>query len=383
VEQAAVLKAEAEKAAADAKQVAADAKQAAADLTKMPATDGGNAGGTRAIATARNVGDVGERYLGLRRGPPHPGIIATGPLFTQCGLVTRGRYLPGADPFLSGACEYFFAPMALVGFALGPFLSSETPELEGPSVHHLSYQGYALDYTKRSALTGSALRTEGFGLGYDVTYTYDHAKYGFMAYGNFTWQQSNIDSNDFAYITNYFVKADAQVGLDLARLLSTWTGSKYLMMQRMYGRIGPSVFHDWIRMGDHGSTGDIAYVDQLHEGVALVTGLGWEVAAEVDFRFPYDLGGIRFDFERGTYPSLGFPAVTPQEAALIALVRFDDLRQGSTYTWQRLKLELEIPAVFTRAGGVSIAGQLFRYENNFGSGVDNRGLAIAYNWRWE
>ncbi|MBM4362436.1 MAG: hypothetical protein FJ104_07125, partial [Deltaproteobacteria bacterium] len=373
----------AEAAAKKAQAAVETVRAASKDLTRTPANDGGNAGGTRAIATAQNAQGVAEKYLGLRRGPPSPGIVATGPLYTSCGLVTRGRYVPGTDPYFNGACQYLLAPAALIGFALGPLLSTETEEITGPTAHHLSYQGYALDYTKESALTGAAARTEGFGLGYDITYSYDHPTLGLMAYGNFTWQQSELDANDFVYVTNYFVKTDAQVGLDLARLLATLTGSKYLAAQRMYGRIGPSLFHDWVRMGDHGSTGDIAYVDHLNEGVALVTGLGYEAAAEIDFRFPYDLGGLRFDFERGTYPSLNFPRATPQEAALIQLVRFDDLRAGSSYTWQRLKLELEIPAVFTRNGGVGIAGQIFKYENDRGTGVNNRGLSIAYNWRWK
>jgi hypothetical protein len=386
VDDARAAAARAEAALLQAEAARAKAEGAAREMQRMPAQDGGNAGGTRAIALAQNAQSVGRKYLGLRTGPPSVGVIGSGPLFTGCGLLVRGRYVPGAAPYLTGACQYFFQPMALAAVALSPFFPTQggAGELRGATTHHLTYNAYALDYEKKSALTGQAQRrTEGFGLGYDITYTYDHPKWGLMGYGNVTWQQSNIDKNEFVYITNYFTKLDAQAGLDFARLLATATGWEYLAWQRMYVRGGPSLFHDFIRMGDHGSTYRVAYVDQLNEGAPLVTGLGYEVAAEVDFRFPFDLGGVRFNFERGTYPSLNFADLTPREAALIALVEFEDLRAGDTYTWQKLKLEVEIPGVYTRRGGLAVAGQVFRYENNFGSGVNNRGLSLTYNWRWQ
>ena len=66
-----------------------------------------------------------------------------------------------------------------------------------------------------------------------------------------------------------------------------------------------------------------------------------------------------------------------------ARVGFDDLRAGSTYTWQRFKAELELPIDYSRYGGLFLGGQFLRYENNFGSGVDNRGISLDYRFRFQ
>jgi len=48
-----------------------------------------------------------------------------------------------------------------------------------------------------------------------------------------------------------------------------------------------------------------------------------------------------------------------------------------------MKLELELPFDFSRAGGVFLGGQLASFENNEGSGVDNRGLSIDYRFAFQ
>ncbi len=276
-------------------------------------------------------------------------------------------------------------PLAIVAAPIiAGFSKDEPKELTQTTRHHLVFSSYLLDYQKKSALTGSLQRPpSGLGFGYDVRYEYDSAKLGILGYGNFTWQESDIASDDWARITNYFVKTDAQIGWDLARFLSSQFDSEFWSWQRAYFRIGPSFFHDFIRLADVGTGNRQAFVDHPNIGAGLVTALGYEMAAEVDLRFPYDVGGLQFTFERGSYPSLTFPQVTPSEAVLITMVAFDDLRAGSSYTWQRLRLELEVPAVFTRKGGFQLGAQTFAYENNRGSGVDNRGFDVTYTWRWE
>lgn len=323
--------------------------------------------------------------LGLRRGPPPP-LPALGPSYTACSLVHRGRYVPGADPYFSGFCSGFLTVLEVAAVSLpilSPLLGGSEPELVGPSVHHLFASSYLLDYKKKSALTGSLQRPpEGLGVGYDIQYTYDSPTWGLMGYGGLTVQESQIAEDEWALITNYFFKVDAQVGLDFARMLASATGSEYFSWQRMYVRAGPSLFHDFIRLADRGTGDRAAIIDHLNEGVALVTAVGYEVAAEIDFRFPYDFGGVHLNFERGTYPSLSFPVVTPSEATLITMIAFDDLRQGKSYTWQRFRFEVDVPFVFTRNGGVLLGAQAFAYENNQGSGVDNRAFNVSYYMRF-
>lgn len=346
--------------------------------------------GAKAIGSIRGAQDVLEQ-VGLKRGPPNAALVAS-PLFMLpfCFEMMRGTLgrVDGSGLF-GGACRYAFVPLSAINLLVAPFLSSETPELEGPSVHHFDSSVYAIDYSKRSALTGSFGREPSGGffnsnLGYDATYTYIHKKYGVVAYGHATLQQTSIASTDYLEVSSSFFKGDAQIGLDLIRLLSGGKKGSYWSQHTAYVRGGPSLFHSWVTSRDVGTPGAGAAVDNpLNNSVALVTGLGYEVAAELDFRFPYWLGGAHFMFERGSYPSLSFPTLNPRDSAFVALIGFDDLRAGSTYTWQRLKLALELPINYSRHGGLSVGGQLIKYENNFGSGVDNRGISIDYHLRFD
>jgi hypothetical protein len=258
--------------------------------------------------------------------------------------------------------------------------------MRGPAVHHWETSIYALDFEKKSALTGQLRREpSGLGLGYDVGYTYVHPKVGIMGYGHATLQQTLVADDDWASVSNNFFKLDAQAGFDLFRLFAGGDPNSGWHKHRAYVRGGPSMFHDWVMLRDRGTDLRDRYGadNPLNEAAPLVTALGYELAAEVEFRFPYGLGGVHFTFERGSYPSIDFPALDPREAALVALVSFDDLQTGSSYTWQRLKLELEIPINYSRYGGFALGGQMLKYENNFGSGVDNRGISLDYRWRFQ
>ncbi|EYF07205.1 hypothetical protein [Chondromyces apiculatus] len=348
------------------------------------------------IGSIKGAQDLLEA-VGLKRGPPSP-FFAAYPMFMMplCFEMSRGTVgrVDGTGAFGAG-CTYFLVPLSLGLLVAGPFLSllDETEELKGTTTHHLDLSVYALDYQKKSALTGSFAREPSGGilgnnLGYDLGYTYIHPRWGVMGYGHFTLQQTSIARSDYLQVSSAFVKADAQVGLDAVRLLSGGKKDSYWSQHTAFFRIGPSFFHNWILSRDVSAPGAGASVDNpLNNSIPLVTGGGYELAAEVDFRFPelfgWSLGGVHFKFERGSYPGLSFPDLNPREGAFIAVIGFDDLRQGDSYTWQRLKLELELPINYSRSGGLYLGGQLVSYENNFGSGVDNRGLSLDYRYRWQ
>jgi len=333
--------------------------------------------GTTFVGSIQDAQDAVEA-MGLKRGPPHPLLAGFGFLsISGCSYVIRSVNQPA---FRYGC--YAFIPIGVVNLVFAPFYTAEVEEMTGPSVHHVKMSMYALDFQKKSALTGQLRRQpQGLGLGYDLGYEYEHPTLGLIGYGHMTWQQTNVDSGKYVHVTNYFVKLDAQIGIDLARLASGGNSSSWFASQRVYFRGGPSYFHDWIRLDDmrSGQRGiDNPLV--ITDSAPLVSAYGYEVAAEVDIRFPYWLGGVHFNYERGSYPSISFPALDPRQSALVALVAFDDLRTGSSYTWERIKLELELPINFSRYGGLFLGGQLVSYQSETGSGVDNRGISLDFRW---
>lgn len=349
--------------------------------------------GSQLIGSIKGAQDALER-AGLKRKPPSAyAVVSPIVMMPLCFEMIRGTLgrVDGSGGF-GAACTYVLLPLNVAMLVLAPFTSGETEEMKETSVHHLSTSVYALDYEKKSALTGTFNRAPsggflGYNLGYDVGYTYIHPTMGLVGYGHLTLQQSSMASTRYLQVSNSFFKGDAQVGLDLVRLLSGGRQDSYWAQHTAFARGGLSFFHDWIISRDVGTPEESAAVDNpLNNSIGLVTGVGYEIAAEVDFRFPdihgWSTGGVHFKFERGSYPSLSFPALDPREAAFVALIGFDDLRQGSTYTWQRLKLEVELPINYSRAGGFFLGGQLVSYENNFGSGVDNRGLSLDYRLRF-
>ncbi len=352
------------------------------------------ANSTQLVGSIRSSQDVLE-LVGLKRGPPN-GFAVGYPLFMMplCFEMTHGTFgrVDGTGLFGSG-CSYVIVPISVGLLVLSPFLPSEVEEMKGPSVHHLTASIYALDYSKKSALTGSFAREPSGGflgnnLGYDLGYTYIGAKSGLVGYGHLTLQQTSISRTDHLQVSSSFFKADAQIGFDAVRFLSKGDPSSYWSQHSAYVRAGPSFFHNWILSRDIGTRGAGANVDNpLNNSLALSTGLGYELAAEIDFRFPqifgWSTGGVHVQLERGSYPALSFPELSARDGAFIALIGFDDLRRGSTYTWQRFKAELELPLDFSRRGGIFLGGQIASYENNFGSGVDNRGLSLDYRWRFE
>lgn len=350
--------------------------------------------GTQMIGSIRGAQDALE-LVGLKRGPPNP-FMLTYPLVMMplCFEMTRGTFgRADGTGFFGAGCTYVLMPISVGMLVLAPFFGGKHKEMTGPSVHHVDLSVYALDYSKKSALTGALQREPsgsflGNNLGYDLGYTYIHPSYGIVGYGHSTLQQTSIDQGEYVQVSSSFFKADAQVGLDAVRLLSRGKRDSYWAQHTAFFRGGPSLFHNWLITRDTSSPGAGAAADNpLNNSIGLATGLGYELAGELDFRFPqikgWSTGGLHFLFERGSYPALSFPALNARDGAFVALIGFDDLRQGSSYTWQRLKLELELPLDFSRYGGVFLGGQLAKYENNFGSGVDNRGISLDYRLRFQ
>jgi hypothetical protein len=318
-----------------------------------------------------------------------------------CFEVTRGPVgaIDGSGVF-RGVCDYFLMPAALIGYAIAPLLpyeaSTPTPGEEPPpprpTVHALDVSAYLLDFRTKSALTGAPAREPVGGpfsnLGYDFAYTYTHPQNGLVGYAHATWQQTSLATSKYLIVSNEFLKLDAQIGFDLVRFLTGGDSTNPLEKHAASVRIGPSLFHDWIYSRDVGNPKEGANVENpLNNAVPLVTGLGYEVAAELRYELPHvldvSLGSFRFDFERGVYPSIRFPAIDPRDAAFVAMIGFEDLRKGSSFAWQRMKLAYEPPFGFSRAGTILFGGQLASFANDDGSGVDNRGFSIDYSFRYE
>lgn len=310
-----------------------------------------------------------------------------------CFEVVRGPIgaIDGSG-IMRGLCTVMI-PTALVTYALLPLFPFELPDVaEGATVHHVDITAYLLDFNTKSALTGSVARAPVGGLfgsmGYDLGYTYKDPTNGLIGYAHGTWQQTSLASSNYLIVSNSFVKLDAQVGFDLMRYLSGGSEDSAWARHTATVRVGPSLFHDWIYSRDVGNQKEAANIDNpLNNVVPLVTGLGYEVAAEAEVRFPklgeYSLGGLRFVYERGSYPSINFPELNPRDGAFVAMIGFDELRKGSSYLWQRTKLELELPFDFSRAGAVFLGGQLASFENSEGSGVENRGFSIDYRFAFK
>lgn len=345
-------------------------------------------------STIRGIKDTQAliEAAGFKRKKPPAGAMGGAMFFmSTCFMVNYGNFNPAV--LMGAPCTYFFVPAAIAGLIIAPFVTGKEKEVKGPSVHHLDMSVYALDYTKTSALTGQLRRTPsgsyfGNNLGYDVGYTYIHPKYGVVAYAHGTLQQTTVAEATYLNVSNNFLKLDAQLGIDVVRLFSGGDPKSWWTQHTAFFRAGPSFFHDWVVARDtSGKLEDRSYVkNPLNQSIGLVSAGGYEIAAEVDFRFPevrgWSLGGLHVQFERGSYPSIAFPQLNGRDAAFVALVGFDDLRAGDTYTWQRFKAELELPLNWARSGGLFLGGQLVRYENNFGSGVDNRGISISYRYRY-
>jgi hypothetical protein len=349
--------------------------------------DAANAANAKKVLDATGVYD---------RQVPLPAVLGVFAV-PMCFEATRGPVgaVDGSGVF-RGLCEYAIMPMGLAAYVLAPLLPTERAhedgDAPGPVVHAVDVSAYLLDFSTKSALTGAVTREPVGGLfanlGYDFAYTYTHPTNGLVGYAHTTWQQTSLATSKYLIVSNEFLKLDAQVGFDLIRFLTAGDTSNTLAKHAANVRIGPSLFHDWIYSRDVGNQKEAANVDNpLNNVVPLVTGLGYELAAELRYELPsvgaWSLGSLRFDFERGSYPSVRFPALDPRDAAFVAMVGFDDLRKGSSYAWQRMKLAYEPPFGFSRAGTLLIGGQLASFENNEGSGVDNRGLSIDYSFRYE
>lgn len=247
----------------------------------------------------------------------------------------------------------------------------------------LTTRTYLLDFKKKSALTGSLKREpEGLGVGWDFALEQMREGSGLTYGGALTYQQTGIDQNDWADINSIFLKLDATVGWNVAHAMGRLIDSSWLERQVLEAKVGPSYFRNYAVLSDEGSAFNSPLNEQIGASGTMVSAWGYEVAfkAAVDF---WGFGGVSASFERGSYPALSFPASNADGAALLVLAGFDDLRAGSEYTWQRVRAEISIPFVGAlRSGTLDVSGTLTSYENDAGTSVNNRGLALGSSWRF-
>jgi hypothetical protein len=334
------------------------------------------------MASAALGGDVQEVLDVLPA--PSPALAAT---MAAMALTRWGRRSGvNAGGFNLVADLVFWAgAVALPVLYVMPLFGDEVSQpLELRRTVELDSRIYLLTYDKSSPLTGAFQREpSGLGLGYDFALRYNHPTLGLLAGGELTFQESEIAGNTFVDVTGFFVKLDLKVGIDLARLAGELFGWDALLRHRLTARIGPSVFHNWvISAEDRGAFNFEARDPTLNDAVGLATGLGWEAIAELDVDLGW-LGGLNVLGQVGQYPLLSFAEPRGDDAALLVLIGFDDLRGGDSYEWQRLIVTLDLPFFgFSQDGTLSVGGQLSRLEAGTGAAVDNRGLSVGGSWRW-
>lgn len=362
--------------------VATSTRSAAPAMAAPPSGDPDLLGTAVEAALAASKGDAQGVVNALPR--PAPGIAAA---FAAMGLsrlaLKSGINAGGTGLFFNGL--FWISAIGIPFAYLTPFFAEKKPQPDIiATAVELDARVYLLTYDKKSPLTGSFKREpSGLGLGYDFAARYSHPEYGFLAGGELTFQQSEIDGNDFVNVSGFFVKLDAKVGWDAARFLGWLADWDWLRRQRLAVRVGPSVFHNWVYMGEEGGLFSSRPRNaRLNRGLGLATGLGYEVSAEASLDFGW-VGGVRVMAQRGDYPSLSFPEVSGNDAALFVLIGFEDLRGGDRYVWQRVMVDLDFPLVgFSKSGTLTLGGQLSRLEAGTGAAVNNRGFSLGGSWRW-
>jgi hypothetical protein len=315
--------------------------------------------------------------------PPSPLLPVGMGMMALGNLALRSGVNAGASNVVFGVM-YWGGLLSIPASFVLPFFEGRTPRtLDLDADLELEARIYLLSYDKASPLTGAFAREpEGLGVGYDWGLRYSHPRFGLLAGGDFTFQQSNIDANDFVQITAFFAKFDPKIGLDLARLLGWATDWSWLRRQRLSVQIGPSFFSNWIWLTEQGGI----FVTRPREAdlnfsIGLASGTGYELVGEASLDFGW-VGGVKVIGQMGSYPSLSFPELRGRDAGLVALVGFDDLRGGDRYEWRRLIVSLDIPFVgFAKDGTLTVGGQLSQLEAGTGASVNNRGLSLGGSWR--
>ncbi len=353
-----------------------------------PATDPNILG--KAVGVARTALDIvdavkgdtdsttGNGFLGVSTPPPSPMI----PFFMLTAAGMNWLEANDADVGVLGLVYgtlKWMSYLGIVGSYLMPFLMDDEGQADENSyVGSMSAQTYLLAMDQESALTGQFQREpEGNGLGYDIALEYNQ---GLIAGIQWTYQQTNIKGTDWVAVTSSFTKFEFMFGIDLARGLGYLTDTTWLKRQRLAIKAGPSWFSNTVRMADEGSGFFVSREDRVNIFATLNNAVGYEVAGELDVLIPF-IGGVRVVFQRGSYPSVNVPRINGTQAALVTLIGFDALRRGQSYTWQRFKVDLDIPFVgFTESGRVAIGGQLSKFQSEDGTAVNNRGLSLSANW---
>jgi hypothetical protein len=250
----------------------------------------------------------------------------------------------------------------------------------------LDYSLYLLDTKRKGALTGAAAkRAEGLGLGSHFDFT-KRWPVGLSLSVKGDWQQSNLDVNDFMHLTNFFYKFEPMLGLDLARVLAQQASggfSHWLASCRLEGRIGPSVFGDFLRVGDRYG-GPVRFYDNLSASFPLMQGLGWEYSGLVDIDLY--LLHVQGYIEGAQYPSLRYPRLTATNYRMARMVSFEALRGQDSYRWQRYRLTIDTPIPWLVgkrwSDSASIKGgyEILKLSGNKGEGLNNQAYTISASW---
>jgi hypothetical protein len=142
------------------------------------------------------------------------------------------------------------------------------------------------------------------------------------------------------------------------------------------------MFIDWVAVSDESSAVTADPGSYLGMRAGVVNAFGYELSGTFSLDLS-PLGGVTATYQRGSYPSVSFPSVSADNAALLALVGFDDLRGGSTYTWENIHAEVSVPFIgYARRGSLNLGFSSMKYTSQRGTSVNNRGFSVGGNWRF-
>lgn len=316
---------------------------------------------------------------------PSVAVAGTMALGALMGSLRRRDMDPGMLSPVTRAGEVigvYGTPVLYVASALAGLGMKDQP-VTGPSSVQLNTAMYLIDFKKESALTGSLAREpSGLGVGYEWDLRYEHPEWGATAGAKVTWQQTNIDENDYVWVTGFFGKLDLPFGLDIARALATLTESRWLARQQLAFTAGPSFFRSTVVMADCCSGFGHPRDGVLNQSAPIVRATGYELAGHGRIKVA-NVFGAAASYQRGTYTKLDFPRIDGDQAALVALIGYDELRGGSSYTWERIHVAIDVPFIgMNERGSFKLGGENATYRSSKGSAVNNRGLSLAGEWKW-
>ncbi len=267
-----------------------------------------------------------------------------------------------------------------VGYAAGIKMKPDDDDRHGRG----DYTLYLVNTSRSSNVTGTFRKeAEGLGLGSHFELVFNIGG-GFGVGGKTDWQQTNLDSNDWVSVNNFFWKAEPlMLTWDVADSLYLLTDVSFFREIVIEGRAGPSFFSDWILSTGH--QGD-NLVNSADSNTVLMRSFGWEASGRVSVNL--FILNIEGQFEYGSYPSLTYPKADPENYLFVRMVDYDGLRGQKSYQWYHYKFLVDIPIPWlfgkTWSKGSSLSGgyEIIRLEGSEGEGLNNQGFSISANFGW-